>query len=194
MKLIDLQASHDHASVQMNKCRCGRGRNAMNNERANCTHSTHYSSRCPCLKAKLSCTENCKCLNCGNGNDTIKPDKDVQLSEKRRKRPRHVEQEFIKQEGWKFMKNQNEQTISGLWTKHEHYIFVASVDALRKTNKELNAQDILELYKSIQQIIERDGINVVLSNKTHSQVNCKLSQYKKEDNAQQTCGKINYLP
>ena len=115
---------------------------------------------------------------------------DAQLSEKRRKRPRRVEQEFIKQEGWKFMKNQNEQTISGLWTKHEHYIFVASVDALRKTNKELNAQDILELYKSIQQIIERDGINVVLSNKTHSQVNCKLSQYKKEDNAQQTCGKL----
>ena len=89
-----------------------------------------------------------------------------------------MEQEFVTKEGWKFMKKHNEQTISGFWTKHEHYVFVASVDALRKDSTKLTASDVLELYKFIQQIIDRDRINVVLSNKTQSQVNGKFCQYK----------------
>lgn len=53
-------------------CRCGRGRNSMNTERVNCCENQSYSSRCPCLKAQLSCSDTCKCNNCGNGKKNYK--------------------------------------------------------------------------------------------------------------------------
>jgi len=59
------------------------------------------------------------------------------------------------------MKEENEQTISGLWTEHEHYVFVALIRALKSTAKEVNSKCILELYSLIQQVTERDSINLV---------------------------------
>ena len=41
---VDIQPSNDKGNAKINTCRCGRGRNASDMGRVNCTHSTHYSS------------------------------------------------------------------------------------------------------------------------------------------------------
>ena len=92
------------------------------------------------------------------------------------------------------MKSHNEQTISGLWTEHGHYVFVAAFNALKQDSKDVNATNLLQLYNQVQQVIERDGIDIILANKTLPQVASKLSQQVKEIDIQAKCGKINYLP
>ena len=175
-------------------CRCGRGSNVRDVDRLNCSNSHRYSTRCPCLKNDLICTSECKCLNCDNGKKQNENPRD-DTPPKRKKRPRHIEQNYLKKEGWKFMKEQNEQTISGLWTEHEHYVFVALTNkAFKMKGREMNSKSILELYMLIQQVIERDCISLVLSNKTEAQINGKLAQLIKEEKIQKECGTINYLP
>ena len=67
------------------------------------------------------------------------------------------------------MKEQNEQTISGLWTEHEHYVFVALTNkAFKMKGREMNSKSILELYMLIQQVIERDCISLVLIQQNRS--------------------------
>jgi len=92
------------------------------------------------------------------------------------------------------MKVENEQTISGLWTDHEHYVFVAAVTTLKAKQIEPNSESILQSYTMIQQIVERDGIDLILSNKTKNRISGKLLQLYKEEHMQKVCGKINYLP
>jgi len=66
--------------------------------------------------------------------------------------------------------------------------------------REMNSKSILELYMLIQQVIERDCISLVLSNKTEAQINGKLTQLIKEkifkrvwDNQLFTLRKVNHL-
>ena len=173
-------------------CRCGRGRNSKSSERVNCCENKSYSSRCPCLKALSLCTDNCKCISCGNGKKTS--EESLPTVQSRRKRPRHLEQAYLKEEGWKFMKKENEQTLSGMWTPQEHYIFVSIVMTLRKSGNSLEVSDISSLYAAVKQIIECDAINIVLSPKSDTQIRSKLNQLLKEEEIQQSCGTINYLP
>ena len=94
----EMQSTDEPKKTTNARCRCGRGRNAHDSGRVNCTNSNHYSCRCPCLKEKLTCTSECKCLNCDNGNkqsENLKCDAPLQ----RKKRPRHTEQEFVKKRG-----------------------------------------------------------------------------------------------
>ena len=172
-------------------CRCGRGRNSANSERVNCCENKSYSSRCPCLKAQLSCSDTCKCNNCGNGNDKKSPQESVQT---RRKRKRHLEQGYLKEQGWKFMKKENEQTVSGMWTSQEHYVFISIIMILRKSRKSLEIKDISGLYATVKEIVECDGINIALSPKSDAQIRSKLNQLFKEEEIHQVCGTTHYLP
>jgi len=70
----------------------------------------------------LLCTSACKCINCGN-NDGLDHQPEVSSTtekEKRRKRAKHIEQEFIREEGWKFMKKNKLLVDCGL---RENIIF-----------------------------------------------------------------------
>ena len=185
--------SDDKQTKPKNKsCRCGRGQPAPDSNRHNCTKNNRYSSRCPCLKAMVLCTDNCQCLHCDNGNDDDVHNKCSGKEIKGRRDQDTLNKK--KKEGWKFMKSHNEQTISGLWTEHEHYLFVAAFNALKQDSKDVNATNLLQLYNQVQQVIERDGIDIILANKTLPQVASKLSQQVKEIDIQAKCGKINYLP
>ena len=92
------------------------------------------------------------------------------------------------------MKSENEQTISEPWTKHEHYVFVASYKTLKRIGKQINTTNLLELYNLVKQIADQDSIDVILANKTAPQITSKLHQQQKEIDVQTKCGKINYLP
>ena len=173
-------------------CRCGRGRNSANKERVNCCENKSYSSRCPCLKAHSQCSDNCKCISCGNGKKY--PEESETTLKNRRKRPRHVEQS--KEEGWKFMKKENEQTLSGMWTPQEHYIFLSIVMSLRKSKSSASVEisDVSSLYDAVKEVVECDAIDIALSPKNDAQLRGKLNQLLKEEEARQVCGTINYLP
>jgi len=126
-------------------------RNANDADQVNCCDNKFYSSRCPCFKGKLLCTSACKCINCGNsdGLDHQPEIFSTTEKEKRRKRTKHMEQELIRGEGWKFMKWENEQTISRLRTEQEHYVFLATVILFRKIGRNLSAKEILWFYDLI---------------------------------------------
>ena len=194
-RITDMDSMKTQTTGDVKSCRCGRGRNANNADRVNCCDNKLYSSRCPCFKDKVVCTNACKCLNCGNSGDT---DHHLEVSlitkGNRRKRAKHVEQEFIREEGWKFMKKENEQTISGLWTEQEHYVFLAIVILFRKIGKDLDTKEMLRFYNLVREVSEKDGIKVILSPKTQTQMRSKLSHLQKEEDVQKVCGLINYLP
>ena len=48
------------------QCRCGKGKNAADTQRPNCSKKSDYLSRCPCLQRGVYCTSHCKCSNCDN--------------------------------------------------------------------------------------------------------------------------------
>lgn len=111
------------------------------------------------------------------------------------KRAKYPEQNFLKVSGWKYMKIHNEQTLSGIWTSAEHYVFLAIVLHLQKMNKvPLQATDITNLYDKVKKITELDSIGVFLSPKTAAQINAKIKQLDKEDSIAKNCGIINYIP
>ena len=92
------------------------------------------------------------------------------------------------------MKKENEQTISGLWTEQEHYVFLATVLFFRRNGKDLSTKDILDFYNLVREVSEKDRINVILSPKSQTQISAKLNQLQKEEDTQRVCGLINYLP
>lgn len=112
----------------------------------------------------------------------------------RKKRTQHLEQAYLKEEGWKFMKKENEQTLSGMWTSEEHYIFISIIMILRKSKKSLEIKDISGLYTAVKEMVECDGINIALSSKSDTQIRSKLNQLLKEEEIQKACGATNYLP
>lgn len=180
-------------------CRCGRGRNRKDHDRTNCCNKTNYASRCPCLRAHISCKEKCQCHNCGNQYgkrpQTETPEKNVgEQITNRRKRERHPQQDKLRQSGWKFMKKENEQTISGIWTPHEHHVFSAIVSYLRMKKITVKPAEIATLYTKIKEITIEDSIPIVLTNKTEAQHHSKLQHFLKEEGIAQACGTINYLP
>ena len=185
--------NEDQSSLKPNcGCRCGRGRNAMNQERINCSAEQAYSTRCPCHKSKVPCSDLCRCQNCGNkyGKRPQQKPTEEQVKLTRKKRPRYPEQDRLKESGWKYMKLQNEQTIAGIWTPHEHYVFVAIVEHCRSQQSSLEAEEITAIYESIR---NTDFISDVLSVKTASQVKAKLDQLLKEEGISKVCGSTNYF-
>ena len=195
-RLADIDCIKTRATGDVKSCRCGRGRNFHDVDRINCCSNKFYSSRCPCLINDLLCTISCKCINCGNSSDANQRSESSSAitKENRRKRARHIEQDFIRKEGWKFMKKENEQTISGLWSEQEHYVFLATVLLFRRNGKDLSTKDMLDFYNLVREVSEKDRINVILSPKTQTQISAKLKQLQKEEDTQRVCGLINYLP
>ena len=125
----EIQSSVTLGSV----CRCGRGRNAKDLERTNCLAEQAYASRCPCLKSHTGCSDRCRCQNCGN-KYRVRPNQKLPEEHSevtRKKKPCHPDQNSLKVSGWKFMKMQNEETISEMWTPHEHYVFMSIVEYFR---------------------------------------------------------------
>ena len=143
-------------------CRCGRGKNASNKEKLNCSKSSVYSSRCPCLRNNDPCTSKCSCKCCDNhfGKADQEP---ITVITARRKRPRHKEQKLARSAGVKFMKSMDEQPSAGKWTPIEHYVLLGILhyqtgqnnvtsDLIKHTNK------TSELYSAIVQIVVHNGI------------------------------------
>ena len=89
---------------------------------------------------------------------------------------------------------ENKQTVSGIWTPHEHYIFSAIISYLRIKEKPVQAKEIAALYTTIREITIQDSIPIVLTNKTEGQIHSKLLHFLKEEGIAQVCGNINYLP
>ena len=126
-EVSSVNASHDLVSdshdmqVQVDKsCRCGRGRNAGNKEKLNCSMLSHYSSRCPCLRSRKRCTTLCKCQSCENpyGSrstelETLQPRKNAPNTWNIHELSRHT--------GINFMKRCSEQPLAGKWTPIEQY-------------------------------------------------------------------------
>ena len=92
------------------------------------------------------------------------------------------------------MKKENEQTLSGMWTSQEHYIFTSIIMILRKSKKSLEIKDIADLYAAVKETVECDGINIMLSPKSEVQIKSKLNQLFKDEEIHQVCGTTNYLP
>ena len=173
-------------------CRCGRGRNVKNLERTNCLAEQAYASRCPCLKSNTGCSDRCRCQNCGNKYG-VRPNQKLPEENSRvtrKKRPRHPDQDSLKVSGWKFMKVQNEQTMSGIWTPHEHYVFLSIVEYFRNQQSALKVEEIADMYESIR---TTDFMSDILSIKATSQVKAKLDHFLKEEQVSNVCGGTNYF-
>ena len=104
-------------------CRCGCGRNVDKQEWLSCSKKMAYHSRCPCLKADMSCTQDCKCRNCDNPYGTSDLELEVSYSSDikyKRKRARHSEQDLLQESSMKYMEQMDEQPLCGMWTAEEH--------------------------------------------------------------------------
>ena len=181
-------------------CRCGRGKNANNAERLNCSKSSVYSSRCPCLKKCRPCTSTCACKNCDNPfgkNDHI----NTRLESKaaRRKRPRHKEQDLARSTSVKFMKLSDEQPAAGKWTPMEYYVLLAILQS-QSGGKEFTS-DLLNhvsktsaVYSDVVQVVLYYNISISLAAKSSAQINAKIAHCVKEFELLKDCGFVNILP
>ena len=77
------------------------------------------------------------------------------------------------------MKKENEQTISRIWTPHEHHVFTAIVSYLRMKKITVKPAEITTLYTKIKEITIEDSIPIVLTNKTEAQHHSKLLHFLK---------------
>ncbi len=204
---VNSELSHGHTadrkkvgSVPLIKpCRCGRGRNITDKLRLNCSNKSDYTSRCPCLKATMACTEMCQCLNCdnpfGQRVNITGAQSDIQ---KRRKRPRHPEQDQSRRAGIKFMKAMNEQPLCGRWTPSEHYLLQGVLNKIKTKDPDINADQhiglIAKMFTSAITFIKDNHLSVSASVKTEVQVQAKLQYLAKEQDILKQCGCVSFLP
>ena len=179
-------------------CRCGRGKNSRLTERLNCSTSTNYFSRCPCLRIKKPCTSSCSCKHCDNpfGRNSSTHN----TGKARRKRQRHGEQELGRCTSAKFMKTSGEQPLCGRWTRTEHYVLLAILQCTFH-NKECRNLDQLEIdqlmseiYSTVVEVVVNNNILISLAPKTPTQIKAKLQQCIKEEQLLKECGSVNILP
>ena len=177
-------------------CRCGRGRNASDAQRLNCSKSSNYSSRCPCLRSSRACTSNCTCLNCDNqfGKQCMNKPKEITV---RRKRPRHEEQELGRTTSGKYMKSSGELPLLGKWTRTEHYVLLVILHYLcgDKISSSMDQLDsIVDIYNTVVKVVVKNDILLSIAPKSQTQIKAKIQQCLKEQNLLKECGIVNILP
>lgn len=189
-------------AIQTQSCHCGRGRNLSLTERQNCSKSSHYSSRCPCLRIKIPCTSKCSCKNCDNPFGCNSSTQQILKQDKgkaRRKRPRHKEQDLGRCTSIKFMKLSDEQPLCGRWTRTEHYVLLAILQCMFH-NKEycnldqLEIDQISDIYCDAVEVVVNNNILISLAPKSPIQIKAKLQQCMKEEQLLKECGSVNILP
>lgn len=149
-------------NVQSTKCSCGK------NDRNGGTHcdtvKCKYTTicRCPCLKINAACTELCKCRNCSNPHgqqstgDTHK-----------RKRSKHVWQEYEQTSSLEFAHSKCEKVMSGPLTKVEFFLLDNILRYCDDSDTETTPETIHVIYETIvTSVSEKDLGNIHLSHKT----------------------------
>ena len=63
-----------------------------------------------------------------------------------RKRARHSEQDLLRESGKKYMEKMGEQPLCGMWTAEEHYVFLAIVEHIQDTLRNVNTELVCEIY------------------------------------------------
>ena len=156
-----------------------------------------YHSRCPCLKADMSCTKDCKCRNYDNPYGTSGSELQVSCRTEikhKRKRARHFEQDQLREPSKKYMEKMDEQPLCGMWTAEEHYIFLAITEHIKNTHRNVTAELLCQIYTDVVQSVQYECISLSLSSKSMAQINSKLQHLTKEELTAKTCGLTSYLP
>ena len=179
-------------------CQCGRGRNVKNKQKINCSKSSKYASRRPCLRSSKGCTNLCKCQNCDNpfGQASISEIPEAPPCKKRRCWPKHKEQELKRSTSIKYMQINGEQPCSGRWTPTEHYILCAIIyhECERKVCDLGRLDTISEKYSEILDFMIKNDIPLSLASKSNLQIKSKLGQICKDQETSKACHQINILP
>lgn len=190
--------SDQQLQASENTCRCGRGRNASDKERLNCSNKTNYSSRCPCLKGKSPCSTECRCVNCDNCFGKHSDQQPMGDSKPRKKRRRQPEQDMLRKGAIKFMKMEGERPLSGQWTPAEHYVFLGIINYLKSvrhiTDMDNYAGMITNIYSTVLETIQKEHLSISLTAKSLLQIKAKIQQQMKEEHIAQSCGSLHYLP
>lgn len=139
--------------------------------------SRQYASRCPCLKVKQSCGENCKCNGCDNpyGKKTS-----IGKSTKRKRSKDQFGGE--RKRGLQFMIDNDESVSDGKWTEEENLILLQHVmgqpEVLEKNIPKQLVTKLTNAYnKSANEAVNVLKLNLVRL-KDEKQVKQKLQHLK----------------
>ena len=186
------------------QCRCGKGKNAADTQRLNCSKKSDYLSRCPCLRRGVYCTSHCKCSNCDNRSTAstssipIIPKEVIKC--KRHKRERYREQDLCRAPCIKFMKAAGEQPLTGCWNRSESFILLGIIRYICGRNQCNTSgvlgklDDISGIYDAVLEIVKKGQIQLSLSAKSATQIQAKIRHIIKEEQLVAECGSVNILP
>ena len=161
------------ARSSKSQCRCGKGRNAADTRRLNCSKKSDYLSRCPCLRKGVYCTSQCKCNNCDNHSTSGMSAIPLIPKEacKRRKRERYKEQNLCRAPCIKFMKAAGEQPLTGSWNRSESFVLLRIIHYIcgrNQCNTDIldKLDDISGIYDSVLE--KRTNTTIAVSKVSHT--------------------------
>lgn len=135
-------------------------------------------SKCPCLHAGQECSSLCRCVHCGNGNDsTIKTTPD---SRSKLKRKRNNPSPYKKRRSSEYLKTMNKQPLPGPWTTYETCLLYCTITMISATVVPLSAENIRLLYNCAAEKGIKGGY--LIRTKTLSQVSGKLRCLEEKQN------------
>lgn len=161
------------------RCTCGMNSKEVKNVccKRQAGGSRQYASRCPCLKVKQSCGENCKCNGCDNpyGKKTS-----IGKSTKRKRSKDQFGGE--RKRGLQFMIDNDESVSDGKWTDEENLILLQHVmgqpEVLEKNIPKQLVTKLTNAYnKSANEAVNILKLNLVRL-KDEKQVKQKLQHLK----------------
>ena len=74
------------------------------------------------------------------------------------------------------MKQENEKTRNGIWSRHEHYVFCAILSHLGTLGRPLQVKEIAHLYAKTRKIVIQHSIEIILTAINRATDKYKISQ------------------
>lgn len=149
--------------VKTSVCSCGRSGKIEN--RSACTDGFNYKSRCPCLKEKRKCNDECSCNGCENPFGRKEKANGQDLQRKRQK----SKITSSRKSGKHFLAEKGEGTSNGHWSDMETILLYS----IRDDDVDESGPDRLsELYNENCQLLNTD--QMLVRKKSRIEIQAKL--------------------
>ena len=152
-------------------CSCGVSRKGQGSLSNICNNVIgFYSSRCKCLKARVSCGGNCTCRGCSNPHGQ-RQSGDAHIECAPRKRRKYDFQNSIKLNSQAYLDIKGEPLREGALTREEFFVVEELIKLFHESGKELSSTSLLTYYNFIQSIsCTLDPKPLLLRTKSHEQI------------------------
>lgn len=158
-------------------CRCGERKSSLG---ISCSNSENRKSRCPCLKNKQSCTENCFCQNCKNDFGMNMKVSGVSASRPVAKRKRSNPSPYKKKRSAQFLLNNKCVLTSSVWSMYETCLLFSTVNVLVSTGVPLSVTNVATLYNYVAKSSVCETRKLPVRVKNVSQIQGKLKNLEEK--------------